>query len=429
MSTVASVKRLARATVNLKAETVDTAGAPIGEFDATVAVFDNVDYQNDVLEPTAFDASLKSWQDRYNGAGEGAGEPIPVIWSHMWDDPFAHIGFVDPNNVSADEKGLHVKGAVLDLANPVAQQVHALMKQRRVKEFSFGYDPTEFEMDGDVRHLSAVDLWELGPTLKGANPLTSLDAIKGRRSPQDAPGSTKHDPATPDTPDDPAPVTDDPDASGDDDMGEDKAAIGPHSTATSDDPWDGPGAWAAINATTANLRGACAWVDPDGDPETQAAYKFIHHFIGSNGAPGAASTRGCTASVAILNGGRGGSTIPTADRQGVYNHVRKHLADAGVDPIPELAALEPDDDDLKEFADITKALKVGRVLSAKNESDIRSARDLLTKVLASLNNGEDDADKGKREERSGRKREDPKPKSLDRVAYELQLMELEGDMP
>jgi hypothetical protein len=151
-------------------------------------------------------------------------------------------------------------------------------------------------------------------------------------------------------------------------------------------------------------------VDPEGDPATQAAYKFIHHFI-TDGAPGAASTRGCTASVAILNGGRGGANIPDADRQGVYNHVRKHLADAGVDPIPELAS---------------KSLKVGRVLSGKNEADLRDARDLIDKVLASVTR-EDQADKDKRARNgSAASREDPKPKSLGQTMYDATLLELGG---
>lgn len=408
MQTRTSVKAVARATVQVKQAGVDDAGQPVGYFDATVAVYDNVDYQNDVLEKGAFDASLKSWT--------ASGDPIPVIWSHMWDDPFAHVGFVDPKNVTSEDDGLHVHDAVLDLTNPMGKQVYELMKGRRVREFSFGYDPTDFKMDGDVRHLNSVDLWELGPTLKGANPATVLEGVKGGLAitEQDAPGSTEVDASHDDMEGTETPVLvvpdDDPDASHDDADDETKTAIASHGTATDDGAWDGPAQWAAIDPTPAHLRGACAWVDPEGDPATQAAYKFIHHFI-TDGAPGAASTRGCTASVAILNGGRGGANIPDADRQGVYNHVRKHLADAGVDPIPELAS---------------KSLKVGRVLSGKNEADLRDARDLIDKVLASVTR-EDQADKDKRARNgSAASREDPKPKSLGQTMYDATLLELGG---
>lgn len=409
MASATSVKAVARATVECKQVGVDDAGQPVGYFDATVAVYDNVDFQNDVLEQGAFDGSIKSWRD--------SGDPIPVIWSHMWDDPFAHVGYVDPKNVTSEADGLHVHDAVLDLNNPMGKQVYELMKGRRVREFSFGYDPTDYTMDGDVRHLKSVALWELGPTLKGANPATVLEGVKSGATlvvEQDASGSAGTDGAHDDTEGVESPVLvvpDDEDDAPNDDLEPDmKTAIASHSTATDDGAWDGPAAWAAIDPTPAHLRGACAWVDPEGDPATQAAYKFIHHFI-SDGAPGAASTRGCTASVAILNGGRGGANVPDADRQGIYNHVRKHLADAGVDPIPELAS---------------KSLKVGRVLSGKNEQDLKDARDLIDKVLASVTR-EDQADKGKRATNgSAASRDDPKPKSLGQLSYDATLLELGG---
>jgi Caudovirus prohead serine protease len=299
----------------------------------------------------------------------------------------------------------------------MGKQVYELMKGRRVKEFSFGYDPTDFSMDGDVRHLNAVDLWELGPTLKGANPETMLDSVKAaaKHTSQDASRSAEPVGGHDDTEGTESPVLvvpDDGNDDGNDDLERDtKQAIAPHKTATDDGAWDGPAQWAALNATEANLRGACAWVDPDGDAETQAAYKFIHHFIGADGSPGAASTRGCTASVAILNGGRGGANVPVDDRQGIYNHVAKHLRDAGVDPIPELQS---------------KSLKVGRVLSAKNEADLTDARDLITKVLASVQR-DDQADKDKRARTgSAASREDPTPKSLGQMLYDIDMLELGG---
>ena len=46
----------------------------------------------------------------------------------------------------------------------------------------------------------------------------------------------------------------------------------------------------------------------------------------------AANVKACTSGIGILNGGRGGTTIPSSDRKGVYNHLAKHLRDAGEDP-------------------------------------------------------------------------------------------------
>ena len=83
------------------------------------------------------------------------------------------------------------------------------------------------------------------------------------------------------------------------------------------------------------MRGAYAWVDPEADGDTKAAYKFIHHEVARNGDVGAASERACSSGIAVLNGGRGGTDIPAGDRKGVYRHLATHLKDAGRDP-PEL---------------------------------------------------------------------------------------------
>jgi HK97 family phage prohead protease len=173
--TTATKDRERIATKTFRAEVKAEAPAPgatEGTFDARVAAFGNVDLQNDRIEPTAFDGTKADW--------EASGDPVPVIWSHQWDDPMMHIGSVDPKDLTVDDEGLNVHG-VIDLENPLGKQVHRLMVDRRVKEFSFAYQPTEAAPDPDdenVRVLKAVDLIEVGPTLKGANPETELLGAK-----------------------------------------------------------------------------------------------------------------------------------------------------------------------------------------------------------------------------------------------------------
>ena len=141
-----------------------------GHFQALVSVFGNVDVVGDRVLPGAFAKSLTRWQER--------GDPIPIIWSHEWGNPQAHIGAADPNDVVETEDGLVVKGR-LDLDNPFAAQVFRLLKERRVREFSFGYS-IEAERPGKdgANELVDLDLIEAGPTLKGANPNTELLAVK-----------------------------------------------------------------------------------------------------------------------------------------------------------------------------------------------------------------------------------------------------------
>lgn len=117
-------------------------------------------------------------------------------------------------------------------------------------------------------------------------------------------------------------------------------AVGSHDTATSEGDWDGPANEARIPSpmTVETARNAYAWIDDerveDGELPKDAA-KFIHHEVSADGRPGAANLTACSTGIGILNGGRGGTTIPRADFQGVYDHLAAHLRDADREP-PEL---------------------------------------------------------------------------------------------
>lgn len=140
-----------------------------GAFEALVSVFGNVDRGGDRVIKGAFAKSLGRWQEK--------GDPIPVIWNHMWENPEAHIGAVHPGDAVETDDGLLVKGR-LDLDNPFAKQVYRLLSERRVKEFSFGYNVLDAERKNGALELREVDVIEVGPTLKGMNPATELLAVK-----------------------------------------------------------------------------------------------------------------------------------------------------------------------------------------------------------------------------------------------------------
>jgi len=117
-------------------------------------------------------------------------------------------------------------------------------------------------------------------------------------------------------------------------------AVATHHTATSDSAWDA-GAQTknlAPDATAAVLADVFAWKPTGEDAGSKSNWKFPHHFVGADGTPGDASTVACSDTVAALNGGRGGTTIPAGDKRGVYNHVIAHLRDSGVKEadLPEL---------------------------------------------------------------------------------------------
>lgn len=150
-------------------------GTEEGVFEAIVAAY-NVDSVGDKIMPGAFEATLAEWK--------GRGDPIPVIWSHDWGDPDSHIGVVE--EARETDEGLWVK-ARLDLEEAKAAKVYRLMKGRRITQFSFGYqvdegafvDKSDGGDNGEPYYeLRKLTLFEVGPTLLGANPETSLEAVK-----------------------------------------------------------------------------------------------------------------------------------------------------------------------------------------------------------------------------------------------------------
>ena len=172
MKTVIRKGRVIAKSYGLKA--VDT-GA--GIYEAIVSVFGNVDYHGDRIIPGAFSASLERWK--------ASGDPIPVIFSHQWDDLDAHVGAVlesrelMPGDALLppelkDNGGLWTRFK-LDVEEDFAGRLAKRLTDRRIKEFSFAYDVLDERRGTDgVNELVELDVLEVGPTLKGANPATRL---------------------------------------------------------------------------------------------------------------------------------------------------------------------------------------------------------------------------------------------------------------
>lgn len=252
-----------------------------GTFEAVIATLGVIDHDGDIIEPGAF-----------------GNQTVAVLPSHDWGSvPLgkAHIEERGNKAVAVGRFNLEIPAAkdwhsalMFDLANPPA-----------VQEWSFGYEVKAGEndtVDGQmVRRLMKLDSSEVSPVLRGAGIATGTLAAK--------------------------------------------TAVGKHSTETSKAPWDGPKNERALPSplTLAQVKSAYAWYDQskaeDGKYPKSAA-RFIHHFV-TDGKAGAASTRACVAGIAVLNGARGGTTIPDGDRKGVYSHLAGHLRDAGIEP-PEL---------------------------------------------------------------------------------------------
>jgi len=149
-----------------------------GIFEAYVSVFGNVDHHGDRIVPGAFAASIDRWK--------ASGDPVPVIFSHQWDNLDAHIGSVldleehHPGDPRLAGTGLEEHGGLwarfeVELDEDFAARVAKKMTKRTVREFSFAYDVLDEARGSDgVNELRELDVLEVGPTLKGANPATVL---------------------------------------------------------------------------------------------------------------------------------------------------------------------------------------------------------------------------------------------------------------
>jgi HK97 family phage prohead protease len=308
------------------------AGKDPGEVEGYAAVFGNVDLQGDLIVKGAFKRTLQNWAK--------AKSRIPLVDGHLAGDTDRLLGSV--SEAKENTTGLWFRAVFSSAAR--AQDARTKAVEGHLSGVSIGWLPVPGGIDfsetaeGVVRVLKEIRLLEISLTPIPANPEAVLTSAK--------------------------------------------TAIGRHTTGTSTGTWDGPANKARLPEEAAPLRAAHAWRDPDGDPATKAAYKFIHHEVGGDGRVGAANLTGCSAGIAVLNGGRGGANIPDADRRGVYNHLAGHLRDGDREP-PELKALPLD------YETFEVELRAGLAISHAGAR--KAAVDAL---VAAYQNPEDDAAPG-----------------------------------
>jgi uncharacterized protein len=147
------------------------AGLEDGQFEAYASIFGNIDSYGDVVQPGAFENTLKEWAE--------SGNFLPVLFGHNMMDPDYNIGHV--LEAKEDERGLRVLGQ-LDLESPKGNQVHRMLKGKRISQLSFAYDVvkgTWGQLDGvDVYELHEVKIYEVSLVTIGANQETEVLAVK-----------------------------------------------------------------------------------------------------------------------------------------------------------------------------------------------------------------------------------------------------------
>lgn len=132
-----------------------------GTFTALVAVFGNVDSYGEVTDKGAFTEAL-------------AERPtVPIMWSHGYGTSDI-VGY--STRAEETDEGLLLEWKALD--TEIGRSVAELLEVGAITDFSYSAVVEDYSLeksdDGEIRHLTKLDLWEAGPCLRGANPLAKL---------------------------------------------------------------------------------------------------------------------------------------------------------------------------------------------------------------------------------------------------------------
>ena len=147
-----------------------------GIIEALVATY-ATDSVGDRIVPGAFKKSLEEW-----ASGDNL---VPFIWSHQHADLNAYLG--DVLEAKETDEGLWIK-AQIDMDDPHSRKAYRLIKGGRIKNYSFAYDVLdEGPGDDEVNELRQLKLYEVGPTLIGANQETRTLAVKNDDTKEDPP--------------------------------------------------------------------------------------------------------------------------------------------------------------------------------------------------------------------------------------------------
>jgi hypothetical protein len=134
-----------------------------GSFEGSLAVYNNVDLGGDLIEPGAFTKTIREH-----------GNEVPLLWQHKSDKPIGMLTLTDGPDA------LNVKGQLLmDL--PEAKNAYLLIKAKIVKGLSIGFDTVKDAVDGTVRHLKEIRLWEGSIVTFPMNEQALITSVKARR--------------------------------------------------------------------------------------------------------------------------------------------------------------------------------------------------------------------------------------------------------
>lgn len=153
-------RALERITLGFQLKSLTAEGKGTGYLSA----FGNEDSYGDVCDPGCYTKTI---------ADRSADNPLPMLWQHYSDEP---IGIY--TRLAEDDFGLYTE---FQLAMDVqkAREAFALANMKAVKGQSIGFTTIKDVIDGGVRRLKELKLWEGSLVTFPANELAGVTGVKG----------------------------------------------------------------------------------------------------------------------------------------------------------------------------------------------------------------------------------------------------------
>jgi hypothetical protein len=131
-----------------------------GTFEGLLSPYGNVDDGGDEVVAGAYEKNLRE-----------KGAQRPLLWQHMTDCPIGTLMLDDRTD------GLYCKGSLL-MSIPEAKRAYELLKAGIVTGLSIGYRATRDEIQGGVRLLKEIVLYEGSIVTFSMNELAQISSVK-----------------------------------------------------------------------------------------------------------------------------------------------------------------------------------------------------------------------------------------------------------
>ena len=131
-----------------------------GSFTGMLSVYNVIDLGKDLVEPGAFTKTIKDH-----------GKEVPMLWQHKPDVPIGTLTLEDGPDA------LYVKGQLL-MELPEAKKAYLLIKARIVRGLSIGFDTVKEVLDGGIRRLKELRLYEGSIVTFPMNEAAQITSVK-----------------------------------------------------------------------------------------------------------------------------------------------------------------------------------------------------------------------------------------------------------